>query len=101
MDFVNWEVLALISVLTTLTTECIKTLFKKLDKDYISNIIAVVVAVILSAVICIAYPVIMQGVVVDAQLIFKAIIMAFFAVLCSTLTFDKVVQALRQIKEIG
>ena len=30
-----------------------------------------------------------------------AIIMAFFAVLCSTLTFDKVVQSLKQIKEIG
>lgn len=98
MDIVNFQILALISVLTTLTTECIKTLFKKLDKDYISNIIAVIVAVILSGVICIAYPVIMQGVVVDVQLIFKAVIMAFFAVLCATLTFDKVVQALKQIE---
>ena len=101
MDIVNFQILALISVLTTLTTECVKTLFKKLDKDYISNIIAVISAVILSGVICVIYPVIMNGAVVDAQLIFKAVIMAFFAVLCSTLTFDKVVQALRQIKEIG
>ena len=99
MDMVNFQILALISVLTTLTTECIKTLFKKLDKDYISNIIAVISAVILSAVICVIYPVIMNGAVVDAQLIFKAIIMAFFAVLCATLTFDKVVQALKQLKE--
>ena len=99
MDIVNFQILALISVLTTLTTECVKTLFKKLDKDYISNIIAVISAVILSAVICVIYPVIMNGAVVDAQLIFKAIIMAFFAVLCATLTFDKVVQALKQLKE--
>lgn len=99
MDLVNFQILALISVLTTLTTECVKTLFKKLDKDYISNIIAVIVAVILSGVICIAYPVIMQGVVVDAQLIFKAVVMAFFATLCACLTFDKVVQALKQLKE--
>lgn len=99
MDFVNWEVLALISVLTTLTTECVKTLFKKLDKDYISNIIAVISAIVLSGVICVIYPVIMQGVTISPQLIFKAVIMAFFAVLCATLTFDKVMQALKQIKE--
>lgn len=101
MDMINFQILALISILTTLTTECIKTLFKKLDKDYISNFIAVISAVVLSGVICVIYPVVMQGAVIDAQLIFKAVIMAFFAVLCSTLTFDKVVQALRQIKEIG
>lgn len=99
MDIVNFQILALISVLTTLTTECVKILFKKLDKDYISNIIAVVVAVILSAVICIVYPVIMQGVVIDAQLIFKAVVMAFFGVLTATLGYDKVIQALKQLKE--
>lgn len=99
MDIVNFQILALISVLTTLTTECVKILFKKLDKDYISNIIAVVVAVILSAVICIVYPVIMQGVVVDAQLIFKAVVMSFFGVLTATLGYDKVIQALKQLKE--
>lgn len=98
MDIVNFQILALISILTTLTTECIKTLFKKFDKDYISNIIAVVVAVILSAVICIVYPVIMQGVVIDAQLIFKAVVMAFFGVLTATLGYDKVIQALKQLK---
>lgn len=98
MDFVNWEVLALISVLTTLTTECIKTLFKKLDKDYISNIIAVISAVILSGVICVIYPVIMQGMTISPQLIFKAVIMAFFATLTACLGYDKVIQALKQIK---
>ena len=97
MDIVNFQILALISVLTTLTTECIKTLFKKLDKDYISNIIAVIVAVILSGVICIAYPVIMNGVVIDAQLIFKAVIMAFFGVLCATLGYDKVRDSLKEL----
>lgn len=99
MDIVNFQILALISVLTTLTTECVKTLFKKLDKDYISNIIAVIVAVILSGVICIAYPVIMNGAVVDAQLIFKAVIMAFFAVLCATLSYKTVIETLNKLKE--
>lgn len=99
MDTVNFQILALISVLTTLTTECVKTLFKKLDKDYISNIIASIAAVVISGVICIAYPVIMQGASLTPQLVFRAVIMAFFGILCATLTFDKVVQALKKLKE--
>lgn len=99
MDIVNFQILALISVLTTLTTECVKTLFKKLDKDYISNIIASIAAVVISGVICIAYPVIMQGASLTPQLVFRAVIMAFFGILCATLTFDKVVQALKKLKE--
>jgi len=99
MDIVNFQILALISVLTTLTTECVKTLFKKLDKDYISNIIASIAAVVISGVICIAYPVIMQGASLTPQLVFRAVIMAFFGILCATLTFDKVAQALKKLKE--
>ena len=98
MDIVNFQILALISILTTLTTECIKTFLKKAEKPYVSNIIAVIVSVIISGVVCVAYPVIMQGAVVDAQLIFKAVIMAFFGILCATLTFDKVRQALEKLK---
>lgn len=98
MEMINFEILALISVLTTLTTECIKTFMKKADMDYVSNIIAVICSVIISGVICIIYPVIMQGAVVDAQLIFKAVVMAFFGVLCATLGYDKVMQALKQLK---
>lgn len=98
MDVVNFQILALISVLTTLTTECIKMLCNKLDKDYVSNIIAVIVSIVISGVVCVAYPVIMNGDAITAQLVFKAVIMAFFAVLCATLTFDKVVQALKQLQ---
>lgn len=97
-DIVNFQILALISVLTTLTTECVKTFCKKADKPYISNIIATVSAVILSGVVCIAYPVIMKQAEFTPQLVFTAVIMAFFSILCATLTFDKVVQALEKIK---
>lgn len=99
MDVVNFQILALISVLTTLTTECIKTFFKKAEKPYISNIIAAAVSVVLSAFICIVYPVIMQGAVFNAQMILTAVIMAFFGVLCATLGYDKVIQALEKLKE--
>ena len=98
MDIVNFQILALISVLTTLTTECVKTFLKKAEKPYVSNIIAVVSSVIISGVVCIAYPVIMQGAVINAQLIFKAIVMAYFGVLAATIGYDKIIQALKQLK---
>ena len=99
MDFVNFQILALISVLTTLTTECIKTFCKKIDTPYISNIIAAVVSVVLSAFICVIYPIIMKGAVFNAQMVLSAVIMAFFGVLCATLGYDKVIQALEKLKE--
>lgn len=98
MDIVNFQILALISVLTTLTTECIKTFLKKAEKPYVSNIIAVISSVVISSVVCVAYPVIMQGAVINAQLIFKAIVMAYFGVLAATIGYDKIIQALKQLK---
>ena len=98
MNIINLQILALISVLTTLTTECIKTFLKKQEKPYVSNIIAAITAVIISAVCCIAYPIIMQGAELNAQLIFTAVIMAFFSILCATLSYEKVKEALEQLK---
>lgn len=98
MDIVNFQILALISVLTTLTTECVKTFYKKADKPYISNIIATISAVIISGVCCVAYPVIMKQAELNAQLIFQAVIMAFFSILCATLSYQKVREALEQLK---
>ena len=98
MEIINLEILALISVLTTLTTECVKTFYKKAEKPYVSNIIAAIIAVIISGVVCVAYPVIMQMAELNIQLIFKALCMAFFSILCAELSYDKVVGALEQLK---
>ena len=98
MEMINFQTLALISILTTLTTECIKTFCKRAEVPYISNIIAAVSSVILSAVITIAYPVIVTGSVIDGTMIFNTVVMAFFGVLTATLGYDKVVQALKQLE---
>ena len=98
MEIINLEILALISVITTLTTQCIKTFCKKAEKPYVSNIIAAIVAVIISGVVCVAYPVIMMAEPITPQLIFKAVCMAFFSVLCATLSYEKVKEALEQFK---
>lgn len=99
MDIVNLQILAIISVLTTLTTECIKTFCKKVEMPYISNVVAAIVSVVLSGVICVVYPVVMTGAVLTPQLIFTAVVMAFFGVLCATLGYQKVIETLKQIGE--
>ena len=95
---VNFQALAIISVLTALTTECIKTLCKKSMISYVSNIIAAIVSVILSSVMMIIKPVLVDGVPLSGQLIYNGVVMAFFGVLCATLSFDKVKQALDRLK---
>ena len=95
---VNFQALAIISVLTALTTECIKTLCKKSMINYVSNIIAAIVSVILSSVMMIVKPVLVDGVPLSGQLIYNGVVMAFFGVLCATLSFDKVKQALDRLK---
>ncbi len=95
---VNFQALAIISVLTALTTECIKTLCKKSMISYVSNIIAAIVSVILSSVMMIVKPVLVDGVPLSGQLIYNGVVMAFFGVLCATLSFDKVKQALDRLK---
>ena len=98
MEIVNLHILAIISVLTTLTTECIKTFCKKTETAYFSNIIAAVVSIVISTVVCVIYPMIMNGVVLSAKLIFEGLVMAFFSVLCATLSYQKVIEALEQLK---
>lgn len=98
MDIVNLQTLALISVLTTLTTECIKTFCKKTETPYVANIIAAISSIVLSAVICVIYPIVMTGATLSPQLIFTGIVMAFFGVLCATLSYQKVIEALEKIK---
>lgn len=99
MDMVNFELLAYISVMTTLTTECIKKLLNKADMNYISNIIAAVSSLVISGVICVIYPVVMLNASISPQLIFKWLVMAFFAVLAAMLGFDKIVQTIAKLKE--
>lgn len=95
---VDFQTLAIVSVLTTLTTECIKQFLNKSDFNYVSNIIAAIVSVVLSAVIVVIRPIIMDGVALSAPLIYSGVVTAFFGVLCACLTFDKVTQALKGLK---
>ena len=95
---IDFTTLAIVSVLTTLSTECIKILMNKNDMNYVSNIIASIMSAIISFVIVIVRPLVMGTATLNAELIYNGISVAFFGVLMATLSFDKVKQAIEKIK---
>lgn len=85
--------LALISALTSLTVEGIK---KLCGDKYSYNVMAVVVALILTIIGSILY-VIYFAVPVTSQTIITIIVLTYLAFLVSTTSFDKIKQLLEQI----
>lgn len=96
MNLVDLQALAMISVLTTLATQAIKIMFDKGGFNYVSNIIAAIVAVIISVFVVIVYPY-MNGVQITSQIVCSGIATAFCAVLCATLSYDKVVATIKDL----
>ena len=94
---IDFELLAIISVLTTFTTQAVKKLMDKATVNYASNLIATISAVILSVVIVIVRPLV-NGVPFTPQLIYDGVVMAFFGVLSACLGYDKLIQLLKQLK---
>ncbi len=86
--------LAIISILTSLTVEAIKKLLG--DKKYSSNLLAVIVAVVLTLAVSIGY-IIFYSVTVTPQIIIIIIALVFLSFLASTVGFDKVKQMLEQL----
>ena len=95
---VNFENLAIVSVLTALSTECIKKVCAELKIRYVSNVIAVITSIVLAVAIGIVKPVMYYACELDARLVYDCMILAFFSVLCATLSFDKVKQAIDRLK---
>ena len=86
-----------VSVLTQLTTQAVKILMDKTATNYAANIIAAVVSVILAVVLTAGYAV-YSGTPVDAKYIITGIALAYLSFLSATVGYDKVMQALKQIK---
>lgn len=87
--------LAIISVLTTLTVEAIKKLMG--DRKYSSNLLAAIVAVILTIAISVCY-MIYYAISITPQSIVVILALTFLSFLSSTVGFDKIKQLLEQIK---
>ena len=86
--------LAIISVLTSLTVEALKKLLG--DRKYSANLMAAIVAVILTIVTSVCYMVYFN-LTLTPQIAVIIIALTFLSFLASTVGFDKVKQLLEQI----
>ena len=90
------KALALISGLTTLTVEAIKKLLNDKQIQYSSNLLAAIVAVILTLCVSVAY-VLYFAVPLSVQVVISVIALIYLSFLCATIGFDKIKQLIEQM----
>lgn len=88
--------LGAISVCTTATVEGIKKLLDEAQKTYAPNLLAAIVAIVLTVAASIGY-VIYNDISVTPKVIVEAIAIVFLSFLCSTVGFDKIKQLWAQL----
>ena len=92
--------LLITSVLTGLATEAVKKLLMEHNAAYRANTLAGLVALILSAAICVGY-VTLTGIGFTSQAIVCLVAQVFMSWLCAMVGYDKVIQAINQFKVDG
>ena len=88
--------LAIISVLTSLTVEAIKKILDEKHKEYSSNLLAVIVAAVLTFAISVGY-VLYYGIPWTIQTAITMIALVFLSFLSATVGYDKIKQLLEQL----
>lgn len=89
--------LLIVSTITGLTTEAIKKLFDEANKPYRSNLLAGIVAMILSIAIGSGY-ILLSNIGFTTENIVCLIGLMFMSWLCAMVGYDKVIQAISQFK---
>ncbi len=89
--------LLMVSVITGLAVEAIKMVLDDLERSYAANTLAGGVSALLSLAIGAAY-VIMTGAALNAKLAVVLIALMFLSWLSAMVGYDKVVQAIKQIR---
>ena len=88
--------LLIISLATNLTVEGIKKLLDKSSKDYSSNLLAVIVAILISIGVCTGY-MILNDIVFTLKIGVQIVLLMYLSFLVATVGYDKVVQMINQI----
>ena len=91
--------ITVISIFSALFVEGIKKLLDEASIKFSSNILAVIVSFVLSIACSIMY-IIYNSLAVTPQIIIEIIIICALTFLTSTCGYDKVVQAIEQIKQL-
>ena len=89
--------LTIISVLTSLCVQGIKTILDERKQKYSSNILTVEVSFGITVIGSVLY-IVYNSIAVTPQTIVIIIALIFLSFLCATVGYDKVIQALKQIK---
>lgn len=91
-----FSALAIIAALTSLTVEAIKKILNEKEIKYSSNLLAMIVAIVLTVAICIGY-ILYMGIPITVQVVVIMIAMVYLSFLSATLGFDKIKQLKDQI----
>ena len=89
--------LAVISIFTSLATEGVKKLLDEQKIKYSPNLLVVIIAVVLTIGASVGY-IIFTGEIVTSKIIVEIVVMVFLSFLVATCGYDKVLQAISQIK---
>ncbi len=92
--------LLIVSILTNLTVEGIKKIADKKAANYSANMLAAVVSVLLSVALSVGY-LVWTETMFNAKIAVELIALMYLSFLVATNGYDKVIQAIRQIKEVG
>lgn len=90
------SVLAIISVLTSLTVEALKKIFNEKEITYSSNLLAVIVSTILTVAMCVGYT-LYFGQAFTIQRVIIMVALVFLSFLSATVGFDKIKQLFEQL----
>ena len=96
MEFIIIALL-IISVLTNLTVQGIKTLLDNQSVNYSANVMAAIVSVVISIAISIGYMVWTETT-LNAKIAVELIALMYLSFLVATNGYDKVIQAIKQIQ---
>ena len=88
--------LAIISVLTSLSTEGIKKILDERKKEYSANILAVCVSIGITLAGSVMY-IIYNSIPLTGKVIVTIVALAFLSFLTATVGYDKLIQALKQL----
>lgn len=97
VSFITTALLA-VSLLTNLTVEGIKKLLDGSNKTYSSNILAAIVSTIIAGAICVIY-LVMGDIVFTMKIGVEIVVLMYLSFLVSTVGYDKVIQAIKQLQE--
>ena len=89
--------LLIISTFTSLVTEGVKKMLSEHNVTYYANTLVAIISVVLSVIIAVGY-MILTGVTFNSNILVVVVAMIILSWLCAMVGYDKVVQALYQIK---